>query len=209
VTLHGYWRSTTSYRVRIALNLKGVTYETVAVDLTAGDQHDPRYRALNPLGAVPTLVIDDETPLTQSMAILDYLEAVHPEPRLLPRDPVAAAKVRAAALVIACDIHPVNNLRIGKRLKEMGHDQAEVTDWMRHWMTEGLTAFQALIREDTAFCFGDAPGLADTCLVPQLYNAHRWGVDLSNLARLFEIEARCLALPSFSAARPEVQPDAK
>lgn len=206
--LHSYWRSTTSYRVRIALNLKGVTYETVPVDLVAGAQRDSAYLRINPIGGVPALTLDDGQVLTQSMAILDYLDAAFPEPAFLPDDPVAAAQVRAAALVVACDIHPVNNLKVGQRLKAMGHDQDAVVAWMKHWMAEGFAAFYTLLPDQGAFCFGDAPGLADICLVPQLYNAHRWGLDLSPYPRLTEIEKKCLALPSFDAARPENQTDA-
>lgn len=208
MTLYGYWRSTTSYRVRIALHLKGLSYKTAPVDLVAGDQRAEAYRALNPIAGVPTLVLDDGTTLTQSMAILDYLDAVYPTPALLPADPVAAAQVRAAALVVACDIHPVNNLKIGAKLKQMGHSQDEVVAWMNDWMTRGFAAYQALLPEGPRFSFGDTPGLADLCLVPQLYNAHRWGCDLTPFERLTEIEAACLALPAFDAARPEHQPDA-
>jgi len=208
VKLYSYWRSTTSYRVRIALNLKGLTFDTTPVDLVAGAQADPAYTALNPVAGVPTLVLDDSTVLTQSMAILEWLEAVHPEPALLPTDPVAAAQVRAAAMIVAADIHPVNNLKVGGKLKQMGHSQDVVVAWMNDWMTRGFAAFQALLSEDTPFCFGDAPGLADICLIPQLYNADRWGCDLTDFTRLTEIEARCLALPAFDAARPENQPDA-
>jgi maleylacetoacetate isomerase len=206
--LYTYWRSTTSYRVRIALNLKGLAFEPVPVNLVAGEQKSPDYAALNPGQSVPTLVLDDDTVLTQSMAILDWLEETHPDPALLPRDAIQRAKVRVAAMTIAADVHPVNNLRVVARLKAMGHSQDEVVDWMNHWMRQGFTAFAQLIDSETPFCFGDAPGLADLCLVPQLYNAHRWGCDLSGLSRLTEIEARCLALPAFDAARPENQPDA-
>jgi len=208
VTLYTYWRSTTAYRVRIALAMKGISYTPVAVDLVAGAHKAPDYTALNPIAGVPTLILDDGTALTQSMAILDYLDAIAPDPPLLPTDPVAAAQVRAAALVVACDIHPVNNMKVGGKLKAMGHSQDDVVAWMNDWMTRGFTAYQALIRPDTAFSFGEAPCLADLCLVPQLYNAHRWGCDLAPFARLAEIEARCLALPAFDAARPERQPDA-
>ncbi|HBZ44163.1 MAG TPA: maleylacetoacetate isomerase [Maritimibacter sp.] len=207
--LYSYWRSTTSYRVRIALNLKGVSYTSVPVDLVAGDQRSDDYVAVNPGRGVPALVLEDGAVLTQSMAILDWLEETHPEPALLPSGPVARAHVRAAALGIATDIHPVNNLRVVGRLKSMGHSQDEAVDWMNHWMIEGFTAFQSLIERDTPFCFGEAPGLADLCLVPQLYNAHRWGTDLTRFARLTEIEARCLDLAAFDAARPEAQADAK
>lgn len=206
--LHTYWRSTTSYRVRIALNLKGLAYEPVPVDLVAGDQHDAGYVALNPGHGVPTLVLDDGTVLTQSMAILDWLEETRPDPALLPGDPVARAQVRAAALTIAADVHPVNNLRVVARLKSMGHDQDDAVAWMNDWMTRGFTAFDRLIAPDTTFCFGDTPGLADLCLVAQLYNAHRWGCDLAPFARLTGIERRCLEIDAFDRARPENQPDA-
>lgn len=206
--LYTYWRSTTSYRVRIALNLKGIAHEAIPVDLLAGAQRAPEYAALNPGQGVPTLVLDDGTVLTQSMAILDWLEEAFPAPLLLPEDPLARARVRAAALTIATDIHPVNNLRVIGKLKGMGHDQNDTTAWMNEWMTRGFAAFARLIRPDTEFCFGDAPGLADLCLVPQLYNAHRWGCNLAPFSRLTEIEARCLALPAFASAHPEAQSDA-
>lgn len=206
--LYTYWRSTTSYRVRIALNLKGLAYAPVPVDLVAGAHKARDYVALNPGQGVPTLVLDDGTVLTQSMAILDWLEDTHPDPALLPSDALQRARVRAAALTIAADVHPVNNLRVVARLKEMDHSQDDTVAWMNHWMRHGFTAFAQLIDPDTEFCFGDTPGLADLCLVPQLYNAHRWGCDLTGLSRLTEIEARCLALPAFEAARPENQPDA-
>ena len=201
--LYSYWRSTTSYRVRIALALKGIAYENEPVDLVAGEQRAPGYTALNPVAGVPTLVLDDGTVLTQSMAILEYLDATWPEPSIIPAAPLAAAKVRAAALVVACDIHPVNNLKVGNRLKAMGHSQDDLVAWMRHVMAEGLGAYQALLPAGEEFSFGDMPSLADICLIPQLYNAHRWALDLSPLGRLLEIEARCLALPAFANARPE------
>ncbi len=205
--LYSYWRSTTSYRVRIALSLKGIAYETVPVDLIAGEKHAAAYTALNPGQGVPSLVLDTGSVLTQSMAILDWLEDTRQDPPLLPTDPVQRAKVRAAALTIATDIHPVNNLRVVGRLKALGHSDEETTAWMNDWMTRGFAAFAELLEPDTPFCCGEAPGLADLCLVPQLYNAHRWGCDLSPFARLTDIEARCLALPAFAAARPEAQPD--
>lgn len=206
--LYGYWRSTTSYRARIALNLKGLAYETVPVNLGDGAQRNQDYLALNPLGGVPSLMLDDGTVLTQSMAILDYLDQSFPTPPLLPRDPVAAAKTRAAAMVIACDIHPLNNLRVMARLKGMGHSTEDAVDWMTDWMQQGLRAYATLLPGGTAFSFGNAPTFADLCLIPQLYNARRWNLDLSGFSHLTEIEARCLSLAAFDRARPEAQPDA-
>lgn len=206
--LYGYWRSSTSYRVRIALNLKGVAFETIPVDLANGAQNAPDYAVLNPGAGVPTLVTGEGTVLVQSMAIVEWLEETHPSPALLPLEAVARARVRAAALAIATDIHPVNNLRVITELKAMGHDQAGTVAWMNGWMARGLSAFARMILPDTPFSFGETPGLADICLIPQLYNAHRWGLDLAPFSRLTAIEARCLALPAFDAARPENQPDA-
>jgi len=206
--LYSYWRSTTSLRLRAALNLKGIAYDIVPVDLVAGDQRSDAYRAMNPGQGVPSLVLDDGTVLTQSMAILDYLETVHPTPPLLPQDPVARAHVRAAADQIALDIHPVNNLKVVTYLKSLGHTQDEAVTWMNHWMTEGFTAFQSLLRPETPFCFGEAPGLADLCLVGQMYNARRWGCDLAHFARLVEIDARCQGIDAIARAMPEAQPDA-
>jgi maleylacetoacetate isomerase len=157
---------------------------------------------------VPTLVFDDSTVLTQSMAILDWLDEAYPTPPLLPKGAIDRAKIRAAALTIATDIHPVNNLRVVAKLKSMGHNQYEAVAWMNDWMTRGFEAFEQLIRPDTPFCFGDTPNLADICLVPQLYNAHRWGCNLTPFKQLLEIEQRCLELEAFDLARPEKQPDA-
>ncbi len=208
VKLFTYWRSTTSYRVRIALNLKGIDCELSPVDLLAGEQKDEHYTMLNPGMVVPTLVLDDGTALIQSMAILEWLEEAYPEPALLPRDPVDRAHIRAAALAIATDIHPLNNLRVTSRLKAMGHEAKAVTQWMNQWVECGLRAFDRMIAPTAPFSFSDRPSMADLCLVPQLYNAHRWGVNLAAFPRLLEIEKRCLALPSFRAACPENQPDA-
>lgn len=207
--LYTYWRSTTSYRVRIALNLKGVPFESCPVNLVKGEQRSAAYQAMNPGKGVPVLELEDGTKLTQSLAILDYLDRAYPDPALLPDDPIARAKVMAAAHVIALDIHPVNNLRVVQHLDGMGHSKAESVDWMVHWMNEGLTAFQAMLPQGTRFSFGDMPSLADICLVSQLYNGHRWGVDMTPFARLTEIEETCLALSAFADARPEVQPDAE
>lgn len=208
LTLHTYWRSTTSYRVRIALAFKGIEYHARPVDLVAGAQHAPDYTALNPVQGVPTLVLEDGTVLTQSMAILDYLDHMQPDPPLLPpKNPLLRARVLAAAMVFATDVHPANNLKIVTRIKELAGEDA-AAPWMQQWMVQGFTAFDALIEPVTPFAFGDEPTLADICLVAQLYNAHRWDVDLTATPRLLDIEQRCLALPAFDAARPENQMDA-
>lgn len=206
--LFSYWRSTTSYRVRVALAMKGIACDIVPINLLKAEQKDPDYVALNPVKGVPTLVTDEGAVLTQSMAILDYLDNLYPDPPLLPSEPLQRAQAMAAALVMATDTHPVNNLKVINAIKALGHDQDIAVNWMRSWMGEGFTAFNALIDPETPFCFGDTPGLADICLVAQLYNAHRWDVDLSTTARLTDIEQRCLALPAFDAARPENQVDA-
>ncbi len=204
--LYSYWRSTTSYRVRAALNLKGQSYETVPINLVAGDQGEAEYTALNPSKGVPALVLDDGTVLTQSLAILDYLDEIA-EPRLLPSEPVRRAHVLAAAHAVALDIHPVNNLRVVKYLKaEHGIDGQ---GWMQHWMQQGFAAVEAMLPEKFGFAFGEAPDLADLCITAQLYNAHRWGVDLTPYPKLQRIEAACLAVPEIAAARPENQPDAE
>lgn len=208
--LYSYWRSTTSYRVRAALNLKGVAYETVPVNLLAGEQSGASYSALNPGKGVPTLVLGDGTVLTQSMAILDFIEVTWPDPPLLPVVAEDRAKVLAAVYTMATDVHPVNNLRVVKALQaRYGASDEDVRDWMRHWMAEGLTAYEALIRDDTPFSFGDAPDLADICLVAQLYNARRWDVDLLPYPNIARVEAACLAIPEVAAAHPDQQPDAK
>jgi maleylacetoacetate isomerase len=208
VRLYGYWRSTTSYRVRIALNLKGILYEQVSVNLVSGEQSAEEFTALNPGQGVPVLVLEDGTVLTQSMAILDWLDRSCPDPALLPEDPVERSQAFAAALGIANDIHPINNLRVIAKLKAMGHSQDEAVEWMNDWMARGFAAFSELIRENADFCFGGAPGLADICLIPQLYNARRWGLDLTPFERLTDIETRCFALPDFDNARTENKPDA-
>lgn len=209
LTLYSYWRSTTSYRVRIALNLKGLSYDTVPVNLVSGEQHATEYVARNPLKAVPTLVLENGVALTQSLAILEYLDDIAPDPALLPGDPLLRARVQAAAQIIAMEIHPVNNLKVVSLLKSRhGLSAQEGVDWMCHWMSEGFTAYQALLPDGPRYSFSETPLLCDICLVAQLYNAHRWGVDVSPFARLLEIEDHALKLPAFDAARPENQPDA-
>ncbi|WP_071674131.1 maleylacetoacetate isomerase [Nioella nitratireducens] len=208
--LYTYWRSSCSYRVRIALGLKGLAWDSIPVHLVKGEQRDPGYVAHNPSGFVPTLVLEDGTELVQSMAILDYLEAVYPDPALLPADPLDRARVLAAAHVIAMDTQPVTNVGVVGHLKATyGVDMQGGIDWMVHFMQRNLAAFDRLIAPEGTFSFGDSPTWADICLVPQLYNAHRWGVDLGRFPRLLTIERAALALPAFDAARPETQPDAE
>ena len=207
--LYSYWRSTTSYRLRAALNLKGMAYETVPVDLVKGDQRAPDYLALNPIGGVPSLVLDDGTVLTQSMAIIDYLDQVQPDPALLSADPVQRARQVAAALVVATDIHPVNNLKVIGQLKvRFGASAEDAQAWMSHWMAEGFAALEPQLGTESTFAFGDTPGLADICLIAQVYNARRWGLALDDYPRIRRIEAAGLAHPAIAAAHPDRQPDA-
>jgi maleylacetoacetate isomerase/maleylpyruvate isomerase len=211
--LHTYFRSSAAYRVRIALNLKGLAYEAVPVHLVrdGGEQHASSYRSLNPQELVPAL-LDGERVFTQSLAIVEYLDEVHPEPPLLPVEPRARARVRALAQTIACDVHPLGNLRVLRQLeKQFGADEAQRAEWSRRWMASGFAALEALLADNVAtgaFCHGDSPGLADICLVPQVYNAMRWKLPLDAYPTVQRIHAACLALEAFSAAAPEVQPDA-
>ncbi|SEN67478.1 maleylacetoacetate isomerase [Sphingomonas gellani] len=204
--LHGYFRSTASYRVRIALNLKGVGYADAFHHLRKGEQRAPGFLALNPQGLLPTLEMDGAV-LTQSLAICEYLDETHPEPPLLPNDPLRRAMVRAFAQVIACDIHPVQNLKVLARLRGLGLDEERVSQWAAQVIDEGLEACDRLVRDEAGpFCFGAAVTLADVCLVPQLVNARRFGVEL-RWPRLGEIERACLDLPAFCRAAPEQQLD--
>lgn len=207
--LYDYWRSSASYRVRIALNLKSIEAEQVSINLAKGAQQEAGYRNVNAQGLVPALVTGDQV-LTQSMAILEYLEETHPTPPLLPEDPVDRAQVRAMAMAVACDIHPLNNLRVLKYL--VGELEAEETQklaWYCHWTELGLEALEAMVAPYAGTCcFGDQPTLADICLVPQLYNARRFECDLSSMPKLVEIDAYCRDIPAFAAAAPEQQADA-
>jgi len=209
--LHSFFRSSAAYRCRIALNLKGLAHETAFVHLAKdGGQHNaPAYRALNPQALVPTLEHDGRV-ITQSLAIIEYLDEIHPEPPLLPGDAEQRAKIRAFALVIACDIHPINNLRVLNYLKgPLQQSQAAVDTWYQHWVETGLGACEALLPgSKTRFCFGDQPTLADICLVPQIYNARRFKCDLSAMPRLAAIDEACRSLPAFAKAAPEAQADA-
>ncbi|MGN6513365.1 MAG: maleylacetoacetate isomerase [Lysobacteraceae bacterium] len=211
--LFSYWRSSAAYRVRIGLNLKGLRYELMPVHLLrdGGEQHSEAFREANPQQLVPVLQ-HGQRMLRQSLAILEYLDEIWPEPPLLPAVARDRQRVRALAQVIACDVHPLNNLRVLQYFeRDWGVPQAERDVWVKHWMAEGFAAFEALLDDHPStgvFCEGDMPGIADCCLVPQLYNARRFGMDLSHYPTMLRIEQACLALPAFDAARPERQPDA-
>ncbi|MFM1816923.1 MAG: maleylacetoacetate isomerase [Pseudomonadota bacterium] len=210
ITLHGYFRSGAAYRTRIALNFKGIPYQQVSHHLRKGEQRDPEYLKLNPQALVPALVLDDGTILTQSLAIIEWLEETHPEPALLPKDPIRRAKVRAFALAIAADTHPVQNLRVLQKVAKLTGDPKQGDEWGKEVNLQGLAAAQKLIEHEPGpFCFGNTPTLADVCLVPQLGNVRRYVTDLSHLPRLVEAEAACKALKPFQDAAPENQPDAE
>ncbi|WP_267381875.1 MULTISPECIES: maleylacetoacetate isomerase [unclassified Sphingomonas] len=203
IRLHDYWRSSAAYRVRIALHLKRVAYESVPIDLLTGAQRGDANRAVQPQGLLPALVVDGIA-ITQSLAILDWLDAVYPDPPLYPRDPLARAQTLARALVIAADIHPIDNLRVLKRLEtQFGADQPAKDDWYRHWVIAGFDALEAMAPVDGPFLGGAAPDVADLCLVPQMYNARRFAVPLAAYPRLVAADAAACALPAFAAAHPD------
>jgi maleylacetoacetate isomerase len=208
IILYDYWRSSASYRVRIVLNLKGVAYKTAPTSLLAGDHKAPDYVARNPQGFVPMLHIDGHD-LTQSLAIIDYLDANYHDPKMVSSNPADRAKTLAQAMIIAADIHPINNLRVLKYLKDrMGQDQAAIDDWYRHWILEGFSALEVMAPEDGLFG-GDLPNLADVCLVPQMANARRFDTPLDAFPKLLRIDAVLTELPAFKAAHPDaVNPDA-
>jgi len=206
--LHSYWRSSAAYRVRIALNWKKVEYRQVTHDLRAGEQRDPAYLAIAPHGLVPALEHGDRV-LIESPAILEWIEAVWPEPPLLPASPDKAAAARTLAALIGCDIHPLNNLRVLNRLRsQFGASNTQVKDWIAHWIGEGFAPAEHLIASHGGiYAMGDTPTLADCYLVPQVYNAQRYNVDLAPYPRILAAARAAGALPAFSAAHPEVQPD--
>ena len=212
--LYSYWRSSAAYRVRIGLNLKGLPYETLPVHLVrvGGEQHQPGYVAMNPQHMVPTLMHGVRV-IRQSLAILEYLDEAWPSPRLLPMTARDRARVRGLAQLVASDIHPLNNLRVLRYFEQTWRvPQSERDEWIRHWIVEGFEAMEALLEGDPAtgsFCHGQVPGLADCCLVPQVFNARRFGVDLAAFPTILRIEQSCLELPAFREAMPDKQPDAQ
>ncbi|BBR52400.1 MULTISPECIES: maleylacetoacetate isomerase [Pseudomonas] len=204
--LFTYYRSTSSYRVRIALALKGLDYQALPVNLLKGEQRGAHYLALNPQGRVPALRTDGGELLVQSPAIIEYLEEVYPQPALLPASAESRAKVRGVAAIIGCDVHPLHNVSVLNQLRQLGHDDTQVNQWIAHWIGQGLAAVEQLIG-DRGFCFADEPGLADVYLIPQLYAAERFNVDLSGYPRIARVAALAQAHPAFAKAHPSCQPD--
>ncbi len=209
ITLHGYWRSTASYRVRIALGLKGLDYRQVTHDLRTGAQREKGFMALAPQGLVPAVEADGAV-LTQSLAIIEWLDERWPEPRLLPTDPVGRAIVRSMAQIVACDIHPLNNLRVLTALREeLNADETQISNWIARWIQDGFAALETLVaRHGGRFAYGDEPGLADCCLVPQVFAAERFKVDVSDFPKVFAAAAHARQLDAFHQAAPSTQPDA-
>ena len=211
--LIGYFRSSAAFRVRIALNLKGIKVEQASRHLRKGEQSAPDYAAINPQKLVPALVLDDGAVLTQSLAIVEYLEETHPEPALLPKDPVGRARVRALCLIVSADIHPIQNLRVMGYLREQfGQTEESAFAWSRHWIETGFDAYEATLRKDPetgTFSHGDSPTMADMCLVPQVFNAARFKVDMARYPTIQRIYDACMKHPAFDAAQPSKQPDAE
>ncbi|CAI8800217.1 MULTISPECIES: maleylacetoacetate isomerase [Pseudomonas] len=204
--LFTYYRSTSSYRVRIALALKQLEVRQLPVNLLKGEQREAHFLALNPQGRVPALKVDSGEVLVQSPAIIEYLEEVYPQPALLPQDPLRRAQARGVAALIGCDIHPLHNVSVLNQLRGLGHDDAQVNQWIGHWISQGLAAVEQLI-DDEGFCFGDEPGLADVYLIPQLYAAERFNIDLSGFPRIRRVAALAEQHAAFAQAHPSRQPD--
>jgi maleylacetoacetate isomerase len=208
--LFGFFRSSAAFRVRIALNLKGLAWEDSFIHLRRGDQRHDDYLAVNPQGLVPALEIDGRT-LIQSIAIIEYLDETHPQPPLLPREPLGRARVRALTEIVACDIHPIDNLRVLRYLsRPLGHDQAAIETWFNYWIAAGFAAFERLLASDPrtgAFCDGDAPSLADVALIPQVVNSERYRLDMSPYPMISRIYENCMRIDAFIKAHPNNQPD--
>ncbi|WP_123150551.1 maleylacetoacetate isomerase [Mesorhizobium delmotii] len=213
LVLHNYYRSSTSYRVRIALEMKGLTYQYVPHHLRHGEHLEPAYLSVNPQGLVPALILGDGTLLTQSLAIIEFLDETRPELPLLPKGALGRARVRMLAQMVACDIHPVNNLRVLTSLRTLfGAGDEDVANWFRHWVNEGFQPLEKILTsspETGTFCHGDTPGLADICLVAQVTSNARFGVDMTPYPTITRIHAACMALPAFQKAAPENQIDAE
>jgi maleylacetoacetate isomerase len=212
VKLYTYFRSSAAFRVRIALNLKGLAYEPVFVHLAKGEHRKPEYASVNPQALVPTLVLDDGTRLNQSLAIIEYLDEKHPQKPLVPKDSLARARVRSLAYLLACEIHPLNNLRVLQHLKRaLGQNEDQVNMWYRHWIADGLAKFEAelAVNKKDKFCYGDAPTMADCCLVPQIFNAKRYNCELGPYPSTTRVFDACMKLEAFDRAQPSKQPDAE
>jgi maleylacetoacetate isomerase/maleylpyruvate isomerase len=211
--LYTYFRSSAAFRVRIVLNLKGLVYQPVFVHLPKGEHRAPDYAAVNRQALVPTLELDDGARLNQSLAIMEYLDTLRPQPALLPAAPLERARVRSLALLVACEIHPLNNLRVLQHLKRaLGQSEAQIKAWYQHWVADGLAKFEAELAEGRPagrFCHGDAPGLADCCLVPQIFNARRYECDLAPYPSTMRVFDACMRLEAFERAQPAKQPDAE
>jgi maleylacetoacetate isomerase/maleylpyruvate isomerase len=208
-TLYSAWRATAPYRVRIGLALKGLAYDYVPIDLIKGEQREAAYKAVNPQGLTPALDLGDGHVLTQSLAILEWLEETQPEPAILPKAPLDRQAVRTMALIVACDIHPLNNTRVGRKLHQIGVDQAGILEWTQGWIRDGFDTLEPMIaRHGRGFSFGDTPTIADCCLIPQVYSANRYEVDLTPYPSIRAVADRAAEHPAFQAAHPNKQPDA-